>query len=653
MELRTWAEQLLFGDRLDDKLVPITDVSDDAPGPGLALPDAPGRPQAWTFSSERAPFPRQAELADPRARGTMLHFFANHELLAIELFALGLLRFPDAPSAFRRGLARTIAEEQAHLGLYLDRMQQLGVQPGQVPVNRFFWDCLHDVPGPYDLCLRMGLVFEQANLDYCLHFSDALRQVEDEASAAILDRVLEDEIGHVKQGLHWFRRWKDAGQSDWDAFVAGLSLPLSPSRARGPVLSRALRQRVGFDDDFVDRLAVFGRSKGRPPAVWWWNPDCEAERLDGHRPSAAVRVLQQDLAALPWVLAAPDDVVLVDTPPRIAWLQQLQAAGFALPEFTAEVGERMVGALRPWGWSPAAEARLGALREAQVPGAVEPTPDTAAFRKDRAAAWLAAWGQERGEDLAVLGGVSCTTWQAVEQAAAALAAEGWTPAVKPVLSTAGQGILRRVEQAAVCALLEQQPAVLVVPWLPRELDLSLHFDVQDDGARFAGFTTFQATAGGSWRRSLVSRPDVLLEPSLLRFLHGRHPRGLSGYGRALAAFLAPRLAALGVRGPVGIDMLVGRDPRGRRLLHPLLEVNPRFSMGRVALALRPRVAARRVAWLELVRDPPQGADVDAGPQRDAQGRIASGRLWLTDPLGARVAAALTVDDAVPRGTARR
>jgi hypothetical protein len=104
-----WAYGLLFGDTLDQKLLPPGPLP-DRPGPKLHLPAAPGRPSAWAFTDEREPFPSRAELAQPQARGRMLHSFANHELLAIELFALALLRMPQAPPAFRNGLVRIITE---------------------------------------------------------------------------------------------------------------------------------------------------------------------------------------------------------------------------------------------------------------------------------------------------------------------------------------------------------------------------------------------------------------------------------------------------------------------------------------------------------------------------------------------------------------
>ena len=72
-----------------------------------------GRPNHLQFSEERLPFPRS--FAAEHSRAQALHFFANHELLAIELMALCLLKFPNAPIPFQKGLVHTITEEQEHL----------------------------------------------------------------------------------------------------------------------------------------------------------------------------------------------------------------------------------------------------------------------------------------------------------------------------------------------------------------------------------------------------------------------------------------------------------------------------------------------------------------------------------------------------------
>src|SRR5437763_7541233 len=142
MELREFAEQVLFATTLDEKLRCPEAITDQKPGSRLVTPDAPGRPAELRFKTQRsgkADFPGTHRLENAAERGRLLHFFANHELLATELMALVLLRFPEAPAAFRRGVLQTLKDEQRHTGLYLHRMRECGIQFGELPVSGYFW----------------------------------------------------------------------------------------------------------------------------------------------------------------------------------------------------------------------------------------------------------------------------------------------------------------------------------------------------------------------------------------------------------------------------------------------------------------------------------------------------------------------------------
>jgi hypothetical protein len=106
-EIREIAERVLFAETLEEKLrVGPAAVADDAPGRAITLPDGPGRPPELRVRGDgvRVDFPGVHRLDDDRERGVMLHFLANHELLAAELMALVLLRFPDAPKEYRAGV---------------------------------------------------------------------------------------------------------------------------------------------------------------------------------------------------------------------------------------------------------------------------------------------------------------------------------------------------------------------------------------------------------------------------------------------------------------------------------------------------------------------------------------------------------------------
>ena len=61
-----------------------------------------------------------------------------------------------------------------------------------------------------DYVAGLSLTFEQANLDYSHFYMEAVRQVGDEATGAILERVFREEIGHVKHGVTWFNRWRES-----------------------------------------------------------------------------------------------------------------------------------------------------------------------------------------------------------------------------------------------------------------------------------------------------------------------------------------------------------------------------------------------------------------------------------------------------------
>ena len=127
-------------------------------------------------------------------------------------------RIPSAPLAFRRGLVAILADEQRHLGLYRERLAAHGVAFGDHPVTGHFWNKLDHLTGPLEFVCAMGLTFENANLDFAGDYAAAARACGDEATAAALDQVHADEIGHVHFGWVWLKRL--AGDVDpWQAYL--------------------------------------------------------------------------------------------------------------------------------------------------------------------------------------------------------------------------------------------------------------------------------------------------------------------------------------------------------------------------------------------------------------------------------------------------
>jgi uncharacterized ferritin-like protein (DUF455 family) len=263
---RAYALGIVLGTTLADKLVPPPpdlDLVDHEPAVRLA---APGRPPELAIVSARTTrVPPVAGMPDPAQRARILHALANHELQAIELFAWALLAYPDAPPAFRRGLVAILAEEQAHFGLYTARLAALGTRFGDHPVTGHFWNKLAPLTGPLEFACAMCLTFEQANLDFAGDYAAAAHACGDVATAEALDRVHADEIRHVHFGWVWLERLGDGGDA-WQTYLAHVTPPLGPARARGARFDREARRKAGLDDAFIDALAAIAptRPSGEP-----------------------------------------------------------------------------------------------------------------------------------------------------------------------------------------------------------------------------------------------------------------------------------------------------------------------------------------------------------------------------------------------------
>lgn len=256
MELREFADRVLLSPSIDEKLSPACEaLTDTEPGPTERLP-VPARPPVLMFCGRREspPMPHADTLADPRRRAAAHHIMANHELQALEVMAFVLRAFPEAPAEFRAGMARIMADEQRHTRMHLNRLTELGMTFGDLPVNGYFWNKAQEFATLLDYLAGLPLTFEGRNLDHTLEFEEWFLAAGDEKSAGVMRVIHRDEIQHVAFGIHWFRLLKSPDQSEWDAYAAALKWPLRPEKSRGKSFHREPRLAAGMSPEFVDRL---------------------------------------------------------------------------------------------------------------------------------------------------------------------------------------------------------------------------------------------------------------------------------------------------------------------------------------------------------------------------------------------------------------
>ncbi len=633
MTVRDYAERILLAESLAEKLAPPPQglVLDPPQKGSYRTPDSPGRPAELRprgNRDSRTKIPSLEQLSSEEHRSVLLHFFCNHELLAVELMALALLKFPDAPDAFRRGLLHTLQEEQEHTRLYLDRMAATGTSFGDHSLSRMIWDHIAEMNSPIEYVSRLSLTFEQSNLDYAKHYSQAFSRIGDQETSSLLDKIYKDEIAHVGYGLKWLRRFKKEQESDWDAWHRSLAHPLTPIRAKapeGPVpFNEEGRRKAGLKDDFIDNLKIYQRSRGRTPFLHLFNPNCEAHTAASatgrpYQPNQASLHLEQDLEALILANAHPDDVALLRHPPTAAHLAQLKEAGLSLPEIlplseatiTETLAERKLGGFRPWAWSPEMSTLLKPLAHHPTENTLHP------WRESLPSPYFGkSLTQRAAKELRLANNESHPFTSLTEAQEFLTNHRNQGPfLLKPEWACAGKGQLIVDEETDelkatqwLTRTLQNQGALVIEPFLTRQFDFSALYEIDREGkTRFLSFTQLLTDNRGHYLGTRVAPKIGNLFPHELTVLF--HQNVVRSAGRSFTGphfykeILPRRLGTLlpDYHGPVAIDAFFYTDSEENTALRPIVEINPRCSMGRIAHHLRRELAPNEVGELLIHR----------------------------------------------------
>jgi uncharacterized ferritin-like protein (DUF455 family) len=206
----------------------------------------PGRPEHPLLVEAR--LLRRRSMHSAQGRAVLLHALAHIEFNAINLALDAVWRFSGMPEAFYVDWLKVAAEEAHHFGLLAARLAQFGHAYGDFPAHDGLWDMCERTRG--DVLARMALVprtLEARGLDASPPIRARLAQAGDEASAAILDVILRDEIGHVLIGNRWFRHVCERHAIEPHSTYLRLAEQYRAPKLRGPFNLDA-RRKAGFDD---------------------------------------------------------------------------------------------------------------------------------------------------------------------------------------------------------------------------------------------------------------------------------------------------------------------------------------------------------------------------------------------------------------------
>jgi uncharacterized ferritin-like protein (DUF455 family) len=223
-----------------------------------------GAPQARPARPERplllAPreMPRRKAGGNQAKRIALLHALAHIELNAIDLAWDIIARFADAatPRDFLADWIKVGEEEAIHFSLLEARLGELGAAYGDLPAHDGLWQAAEETA--HDLLARLAivpLVLEARGLDVTPATIADFRRAGDEASADILQRIYQDEIGHVAAGMRWFHHFATrAGLDPKSAWQEQVRRHFKGTLK--PPFNDAARKDAGFDPEFYRPLSV-------------------------------------------------------------------------------------------------------------------------------------------------------------------------------------------------------------------------------------------------------------------------------------------------------------------------------------------------------------------------------------------------------------
>ncbi|MCK5813084.1 MAG: ferritin-like domain-containing protein [Cocleimonas sp.] len=222
---------------------------DDAPVKSIPIPGRP--PQPDLISPKKL---KHRKLNSESGRAHLIHAVTHIEFNAINLALDAVYRFRNMPADFYIDWLQVASEEAHHFTLLRKRLEKMGYHYGDLPAHNGLWEMT--LKTDHDVMARMALVprvLEARGLDVTPGMMQRLEKAGDQETVAILDIILEEEIGHVAIGSKWFHYCCAQRELDPIATFRELLLKYMGTPLRSPLHTEA-RLQAGFSQQELDEL---------------------------------------------------------------------------------------------------------------------------------------------------------------------------------------------------------------------------------------------------------------------------------------------------------------------------------------------------------------------------------------------------------------
>jgi uncharacterized ferritin-like protein (DUF455 family) len=197
---------------------------------------------------------KHRSMATLEGRAALIHALAHIELNAVNIALDAIWRFGNMPPRYYSDWLNVAKDEARHFSLLQEHLRSLGFEYGDFTAHNGLWDMVESTK--HDVLARMALVprtLEARGLDASPQVRNKLRSAGDKKGADIVTIILNDEIGHVAIGNHWYNWLCEERGLNAIATYAELAARHRAPKLLGPFNIKA-RRSAGFNEEEINIL---------------------------------------------------------------------------------------------------------------------------------------------------------------------------------------------------------------------------------------------------------------------------------------------------------------------------------------------------------------------------------------------------------------
>ncbi len=340
------------------------------------------------------------------------------------------------------------------------------------------------------------------------------------------------------------------------------------------------------------------------PDVYVFNPTCEYAIANGNaswQPNHILKQMEADLSTLAMFLALSKDYVLVEKTPDPEFIQSFKRLDIEIPKFVLKSMalknplfiNQPKNKLLPWGWSPSIHKFLSPLKDSCSND----------FRKSPVFNWNTGHREITTRKFAadilksIIEPCDNNYFIPVEQTPKVCvtkndfeaAIKQWgNVMIKAPWSSSGRGLqpvtkipVHQKVWEKILGIVNEQGYALVEPFLNKELDIALQFELIKGKVEFRGTGNFFTNKKGQYWGNFLNGLPHSFKTKEWEFATKVIPEIRH---KIINALENSKMAAL-YEGFFGIDMLIYSDKENNLKINPCLEINARYTMGMLSIQL--------------------------------------------------------------------